>query len=81
MTHDMPSALFYLITALVVLLCVWILDRYAQLLKCSWCREPYGIFQTSAGDLCWSCSGVYDHARRKAQRRRSLLRRIMGRAA
>lgn len=81
MTHDMPSARFFVVAILIVALTVWILVRYARLIKCSWCREPYGIFQTNAGELCWSCSGVYDHARRKAQRRRSLLRRIMGRAA
>ena len=75
------TARFYLIAALVVLLCVWIFDRYAQLLKCSWCREPYGIFRTNAGELCWSCAGVYDHAHQKAQRRRSLLRRIWRSAA
>lgn len=81
MNHDMPSARFYAIAILIVAMTVWILLRYARLIKCSWCREPYGIFQTNAGDLCWSCAGVYDRAHLKAQRRRSLLRRLWRSAA
>ena len=81
MTPEMPNARFIAIAILIVAMTAWILLRYARMLRCSWCREPYGIFQTNAGDLCWSCAGVYDHAHRKAQRRRSLLRRIWRSAA
>ena len=66
---------------LIAILTAIVLLRYARMLRCSWCRDPYGIFQTNAGDLCWSCAGVYDRAHQKAQRKRSLLRRIWRSAA
>lgn len=62
MTPTNPSARFYVIAFLIFAMLVWIIWRYARLIKCSWCKAPYSVFARSCGDLCWSCAGVFDRA-------------------
>jgi hypothetical protein len=71
-----PSVRFYVIAFLIIALFLWIVVRYARLLKCHLCKAPYAVFARSCGDLCWSCAGVFDKNVARAARRRSLLRRI-----
>lgn len=76
-----PSARFYVITILIVAMCISIFVAFARVIPCAWCHASWGIFPRAVGDLCRSCSRAYDHQLLRIGRRRSLLRRILRRAA
>lgn len=78
------NARFIVIAALIVLGCVFVILSYARLILCAWCRSPWAVYQRPIGDLCRSCAQTFDRQRSRAvgrRRPRSLLQRIMGRAA
>jgi hypothetical protein len=70
MTHDMPTARFFAIAILIIVATLWILASYARLILCAWCQSPYAIYPRAPGDLCRSCSRVYDTQMHRAGRRR-----------
>lgn len=76
-----PNARYLFASALSVLGCVSVLVAYARIISCAWCRSSWAIYPRAVGDLCRSCSAVFDKNRVRAGGRRSLLRRIFRTAA
>jgi hypothetical protein len=63
MNNDMPNARFYVTAALIVLGTAWVLISYARAIRCTWCRHPYAIWPRECGELCRSCSRIYERSR------------------
>jgi hypothetical protein len=82
MNHSMPNVQFLVTAALIILATAWVLISYARAIHCAWCRHPYAIWPRECGDLCRSCSRIYDlHVTPIGHRRRPLWRRFWRPAA
>jgi hypothetical protein len=76
-----PSIRFYVIAILIVASCVSVIVAYLRVIPCAWCHGPWAIWPRAVGDLCRSCSRVFDGHVHRVGRKRSLMRRIWRRAA
>ena len=66
-----PNSRFIAIAILIVLATIWILVRYARLIHCAWCHAPFAVYPRAPGDLCRSCSNVFDTQTHRAGRKRA----------
>jgi hypothetical protein len=81
MTPPMPTLRFVLTSIAIAVAVVAILLLYAKACRCDNCKDPWAVRMRSSLQLCRACAVSYDRASGRVRRRRSVLRRIWGRAA